>query len=578
MGIARRVRRSAWLAAGGGLVGALALAGLLLATGGAVAQTEIARTKHNLTASGPGTFRESDPKAHLCVFCHTPHNANPTRPLWNRLLSGATYTLYGSSTLGASPTQPTGSSRLCLSCHDGTLALGALRRAPEGSAFTLGPLTGPALLGTDLSDDHPVSFVYDSLVATQDGELADPATLTGPVRLDGSQQVQCTSCHNPHEDRNRKFLRVDDRSGGLCTACHTRADWSTSSHATSAATWSGVGTNPWPHTPYTTVGENACENCHDPHSGGRPARLLNYAREEDNCLVCHNGQVATKDVAAQFVKASRHPIQSTEGVHDPTEDPVSMARHVECQDCHNPHVVNSSTATPPNVSGRLRRVKGVAAAGAVVAQASFQYEICFKCHGLREQTSPVVTRLDNTTNVRLEFDTANPSFHPVVAPGKNPDVPSLIAPLTTASQIFCADCHSSDTPATGGVGPHGSSIVPILIRNYPLLAPPVTESAAQFALCYGCHNRNSIMSDRDPSGFPHWRHLARGNVACANCHDPHGSRIFPHLINFMLRDRFGTTVAQPNRDGRLEFQDLGRFQGQCFLNCHGQEHAPRKYP
>jgi predicted CXXCH cytochrome family protein len=543
-----------------------------------MAQTQISRTAHNLTPSGPGTFREGDPTAHLCVFCHTPHNANPTRPLWNRALSGVTYTLYASSTLGAEPTQPAGSSRLCLSCHDGTLAMGSLRVPPKGSAFTLGPLTGTAVLGTDLSDDHPVSFTYDSLVAIRDGELADPASLPTTVRLDSAQQLQCTSCHNPHEDRNPKFLRVENRASALCVTCHTRRDWSTSSHATSPATWSGVGSNPWPHTPYTTVAENGCENCHDPHSAGLPARLLNYPKEEDNCLVCHNGAVAGKDIAAQFAKASRHPITSTERVHDPVEDPFTMARHVECQDCHNPHVVDGTPAAPPLVSGRLRRVKGISAAGTVVNPASFQYEICFTCHGLQEQASPVVVRLSNVSNVRLEYDTANPSFHPVEAPGRNPNVPSLKPPLTTSSQIFCADCHSSDSPTTGGQGPHGSTFVPILTKAYPLVAPPVTESPATFDLCYTCHERNSIMSNRNPSGFPHERHLARGNVACSNCHDAHGSRISPHLINFMLRDRFGAPVVQPNRDGRIEFQDLGVFQGQCFLLCHGEEHNPRKYP
>ena len=137
----------------------------------AQAQTEIARTVHNLTPSGPGGVKASQP-AGVCLFCHTPHNANPTRALWNRELPGVTYELYTSSTLRATLNQPTGTSRLCLSCHDGLLALGNLRVPPPTGPLTLGPLTGPDVLGTDLSDDHPISFVYDTELAEADGELA----------------------------------------------------------------------------------------------------------------------------------------------------------------------------------------------------------------------------------------------------------------------------------------------------------------------------------------------------------------------------------------------------------------------
>jgi hypothetical protein len=41
---------------------------------------------------------------------------------------------------------------------------------------------------------------------------------------------------------------------------------------------------------------------------------------------------------------------------------------------------------------------------------------------------------------------------------------------------------------------------------------------------------------------------------------------------------FDLTIVQTNGQGRLEFDDLGRFTGQCFLNCHGEEHSPKMYP
>ena len=80
------------------------------------AQT-IFTTKHNLAISGPGTVKALT-ETQICKFCHTPHNARPQAPLWNRNNAGGPYTLYSSSTLNATLGQPDGSSILCLSCHD----------------------------------------------------------------------------------------------------------------------------------------------------------------------------------------------------------------------------------------------------------------------------------------------------------------------------------------------------------------------------------------------------------------------------------------------------------------------------
>ena len=95
----------------------LALA-LILAPGVARGQGMLS-SKHNLSVSGPGPVRALS-ETQVCVFCHTPHNANPTAPLWNRQLSGQTYSPYASGSLQATVGQPNGYSRLCLSCHDGT--------------------------------------------------------------------------------------------------------------------------------------------------------------------------------------------------------------------------------------------------------------------------------------------------------------------------------------------------------------------------------------------------------------------------------------------------------------------------
>src|SRR4030042_874817 len=120
----------------------------------------IVLTKHNLSASGPGTVKATVEKP-VCEFCHTPHHAGQAQPLWNKNIPEILYTTYQSSSLKAVIGQPNGASTLCLSCHDGTIALGLLRSESQIISFTGGVVTmlvGRTNLGTDLSDTHPVSL------------------------------------------------------------------------------------------------------------------------------------------------------------------------------------------------------------------------------------------------------------------------------------------------------------------------------------------------------------------------------------------------------------------------------------
>jgi predicted CXXCH cytochrome family protein len=560
--------------------GLLVLALLAAGAAPATARAAIVDTPHNLSATGPGRVRAGTTE--VCAFCHTPHRAATTRALWSRDLPSITYTLYTSSTLDAAPAQPTGATRLCLSCHDGTTALGLVRTsAGRRRLSSLGPMTGRANLGTDLSDDHPVSFEYTTALARAQGQLADPASLTSLVPLDTTRQLQCTACHDPHENRFRAFLRVDDRGGVLCTACHQLRSFSSSTHATSPATWNRQGKNPWPTTPFTTVANNACESCHRPHTASHPVRLLAQPEERNVCLVCHNANVARTNIEAEFAKSSVHPIVATEGIHDPVEDPRTMARHVTCVDCHNPHQVNGSSASPPAVSGRLQGVSGVNLGGQVIAEAAFQYEICFKCHGLRDQSvSRRAVRLDNTRNVRLEFNPGNASFHPVAATGRNPTLSFFEGGLSAGSLIYCTDCHNTDGPGGLPRGPHGSRFEPILERNFRL-TDPSPESPDAYALCYKCHNRTALLSDQIGL-FRHQKHIGKVQASCGFCHDAHGSRLNPHLINFLLRDPTGKPVVQPSAVQKLIRYETprpggGPGSGRCFLMCHGVNHEPFQY-
>jgi predicted CXXCH cytochrome family protein len=502
------------------------------------------------------------------------------------MASVATYTPYNSSTTKATVGQPTGASKLCLSCHDGTVALGMVASRPGGIQMQAGVTTlppGPSNLGTDLSDDHPVSFRYDGGLASANGQLRDPATLTDKVRLDHNQELQCTACHDPHSNEFGKFLVKDNTASALCVTCHAPNQWEDSSHRLSNKTWNGIGINPWPHTAGTTVAANGCENCHAPHNAGTKPRLLNFAEEEKNCFSCHSGTVASKDLQSEFNKFSAHPVLNTSGIHDPAEDPVNPPRHVECADCHNPHAANATSATPPNASGALAGVKGIRASGSVVSSVSFEYELCFRCHADSVARGPArVNRQFVQTNKRLQFDPSNAGYHPIETAGKNPNVPSLLAPWTTSSRMYCTDCHNNDQgPNAGGAGPngpHGSTYVPILERQL-VLTDGNTENIANYDLCYKCHSRTSILADQSfratnaqGQDRGHRFHVVDQKTACTTCHDSHGLKDQARLINFN-RD-----YVTPSSNGRLEFISTGMLSGNCSLTCHGTDHQAASYP
>ncbi|MEI7982311.1 MAG: cytochrome c3 family protein, partial [Bacteroidota bacterium] len=503
-------------------------------------------TKHNMSVSGPGAIKATT-ESEICIFCHAPHNARPDRPLWNRNNPGLTYTLYASSTTQAVLGQPDGASILCLSCHDGTIALGSIisRTAPiimAGGVTTMP--TGLSNLTKDISNDHPMSFIYDAALAAADGQLINPATLTGPVKLENNK-LQCTSCHDPHKDVYTKFLVASTQASNLCLVCHTPTNWTGASHRNSTRTWNGTAPNPWFHTPYTTVAQNGCENCHNPHSAAGKLRLMDYLPEENNCLDCHNGNVATKNVQAQFSKTYKHNVYGYTGIHDPVENSLVSTNHVECVDCHSAHQANSTTAVAPNVNGFTIGVKGIDQNGNPVNPAIYGYQICYRCHtNTPGQAPPAAPRVIVQNNVRLEFATTNPSFHPVVGPRNNTEISgNLIAPNTASTILYCTACHASD--GTGSpAGPHGSTFPHILKFQY-LTANNTPESAAAYALCYSCHNRNNIINDINTFS-EHRKHIVEENAPCTTCHDPHGIGSPGTATNNSNLINFNTSIVSPS--------------------------------
>jgi len=516
----------------------------------------IVDSPHNLSATGPGDVRAAT-EQEVCIFCHTPHNASPIQPLWNRNLPVSAYTIYSSNALDARPGQPTGASKMCLSCHDGTIALGSVVSRDEIIQMALGITTlppGSSNLGTDLSDDHPISFRFDSSLVAKDPHLVPPSQLPDSVRLDANQELQCTSCHEPHNNVYGSFMVMPNNDAALCRSCHTISHTSVRTH-------------------------EDCRSCHQTHTAPSGPYLLRQNRISNTCTTCHDGSVSgAANILADLLKLSVHDTGS------PVDPPDPIPGHATCADCHDPHTMDPGSAIPPAVHPNMGRVAGVDLSGAQIAPAHFEYEVCFKCHADDNAIAQSwVPRRIPQTNTRLEFAISAVSFHPVAGPGKNMDVPSLRPGLTTASIMHCSDCHGSDTSIkAGGSGPngvHGSNQAPLLLARYAT-TDFTPESASAYALCYQCHERDTgdgILRDRS---FPfHSMHVVDARTPCSACHDAHGisslqgsARNNSHLINF------DSTIVFPDSvTGRLEFVDDGRFAGRCFLSCHGVEHSPKGY-
>jgi predicted CXXCH cytochrome family protein len=538
----------------------------------------IRHTRHNLSSGSTlGGIRARDTSM-ICIFCHTSHAGNTRAPLWNREESRVVYNLYDSSTLYSTPGQPDGASKLCLSCHDGTIALGkVLSHNKEFAMFdaSMGriPRTRRSHLGSDLSDDHPVSFnPYPAVNASS--QLVHPSSFD-PVRYDLNGSIQCTTCHDPHDNRFTKFLVKDDRNGALCKTCHLLPGYNgISTHDLSSRGWSGVDENPrvHTHTRFPTVADNSCMNCHRSHSAEGKERLLN-AEEENVCLACHDGKMG-KNIKTLLRQTSGHRVDVYRGVHDPGENILSAPVHVECVDCHNPHRINNSITAPPYVNGRLAGVPGMSVTGSIKEPAQYEYEICLKCHGQDKYRVPTtINRMADTSNIRIAINPSNASFHAIAGQGKARWVPSLNPPYTTSSRLYCTDCHnSSSSSRAGGAGPngpHGSRYEYILERQY-LTTDYTHWTEANYALCYKCHNP-IILFDNNLSGFEkHEIHVRGADTPCSVCHDPHGSPNYVGLINF------DTNVVFPNMNGELKFETIGD-RGYCYMQCHGNEHSPKDY-
>lgn len=194
--------------------------GVMLAAG--VAGAQISGSDHDFSGQqwSGGT---------ICMPCHTTHSGETgfVAPLWNHEVTQAQFTMYTSDTLdGAVDPQPADVSKACLSCHDGTVALENFGTNTGGTTF----ITGGALVGTDLTDDHPISVVYSpGTGGGQDPELnpVNSAYADGTIAdYLFANKVECATCHDVHNGGavggNPSLLVENPAGSAICLACHAK--------------------------------------------------------------------------------------------------------------------------------------------------------------------------------------------------------------------------------------------------------------------------------------------------------------------------------------------------------------------
>jgi len=575
-------------------------------------------SKSPITGARPGS----------CSYCHAPHSGLATgQMLWNQQQTKATYQLYTSSTYHQKGQQPIlgSDSNLCLSCHDGTVAVG--NTIVSGQVTMTGSMYSQDILGTNLQSSHPFSLqlpIKDAIdlissLASQ-GKTGDPL---GKVKLINGN-IECTSCHNAHVQAidllSQNFLVRDSLKGQMCLACHDPnrtmsnqvnplAGWSASAHDL-ATNKVALGVNLGS---YGTVAGNACISCHAPHNALGPARLLHEPNEQD-CAGCHSGGTnlspGIPNVFAEFAKIG-HPFPQGNNTHDAAEDVLlNNNRHATCADCHNGHGSQqvATFAPPPAIRVSQNGVAGISATDGVsiVNPAVNQYENCLRCHGnsTGKSTNPIYGYLpqravsaSDPLNVIPQFAATATSSHPVThTRSSGLPQPSLLLTMldenggtqngrSMGNQIFCTDCHNSDDNrefgGTGPNGPHGSSHTHILERDYEfsqaaipgglitnLFPNPDLSIKGPYAMCGKCHDLNNIVSN---ASWPqHGDHINTG-FSCSVCHTAHGMGAKSGTISGERLVNFDINVVAPNAGTPVSYT---RVTNTCVLVCHQVAHNP----
>lgn len=528
--------------------------------------SDVRGTKHNLSAvadsastpSGgtvPLRAIKASTATEICVFCHTPHGASSmsAKPLWNRKMPGdggynPGYTMYSSSTLDATDVRveagPEGSSKLCLSCHDGLVAIGnvnvlsgmsntgvnfvtdVIAMSPDNGRMPVGSgtLTGfTRNLGEDLRNDHPISITYNADLVNRDGELRNPSSdptligqrtsnnkpklkleKTGPAGPNEAQ-VQCATCHDPHIRENdvnvgkyQKFLRLNRFQHKSYTGAPNPA-----------------------FDPAINSGDIICVACHD--KGGVSWTFSAHAHP---------------DVADETYKVDAATVREFPTKIPTNNNPGGQTFQVwnaACLNCHDTHTV-------PGARRLLREGTNGGFVGAATAAAG----------GVRSGGSPA---LENTC-----YQCHTPAASSIIEGGTGgaPDIQTDFGlgrsmPISIASEVHDPNRSSTTFNNTAVIAPvagtfinctvPGSQCGKDLIESRENLGAGILNINNRHAECTDCHNPHRVIRARNglPGGLTAANTQdARRNGASGGSHDHQDTTVtHTNIISGVLRGSWG---------------------------------------
>lgn len=235
-----------------------------MAYAGAGAGSGVAGSIHDMTIYQTPIGQDDPEKTdgRVCAYCHTPHHAiiagHDYLPLWSHTISTKQFTPYDSATIDASIDQATmmvGPSKLCMSCHDGTVAVDTHYAYTNGTKkLEDDSFTKPSVGYSGLNNDHPIGFVYNDvatgptsgdpgLASHVDGKdewirISDAKYAGSNLKIadrlfsratDGKGIMTCATCHDVHNKKNKDdgdsknyLLLATNKGSALCLSCHIK--------------------------------------------------------------------------------------------------------------------------------------------------------------------------------------------------------------------------------------------------------------------------------------------------------------------------------------------------------------------
>lgn len=486
-----------------------------------------------------------------CISCHVDHD------LFNANKGANLRSTIGAASAAATNTDfiapgTTGNPGICASCHATALTKQNADQASSGTTYTVA-----------ISAAGYAASAHNYSVATA---------------FSGSAfRANCAKCHN---DTLAKSYQSSVEGTLTAFGVHTSAE------ARILARLGGTLSNPYE--------EQFCYTCHSKASESQGSTWTASVMKDRYGIASMSATSVA--IFGQISKTYSHAVGSYAGKHKASRSDETLAyigqalnKHIECADCHDAHDAGKGTHVVGTANGNrvgpaLGGVQGLSvtlpgtawtapAAGAYswVEDVTYEYQVCLKCH-TSGANAALTSWNSGWTDVALEFNTANASFHPVMGAlgstkALDPDWMDASWKSTGTQTMTCSDCHGDSLATPAAMGPHGSAIPHILKGNWPIYPGADGVLGTGDDAAYSVNGltaatpQTGILCDNCHEGFANQRahSLGQGNhasAACYRCHIivPHGGK-----LNRLIGDSNSTMPARYAYQGVLSNMYVGQY-------------------